>query len=194
MSSVWAAADMKLHTQVAVKFLSSSLLGDRNTLARFEREGRLEAQIQSPHLVHVYDQGKLDDGTPFIVMEWLEGESLKERLARDGRLTPREALSVVTQVCKALSKAHAVGVIHRDVKPDNIFVLRGTSEIAVKLLDFGVAKATGPARDSVVTGQHETLGTPSYMSPEQLRHASQVDFRTDIWSVGVLAYLLLLGD
>jgi serine/threonine-protein kinase len=194
MGSVWAAADMGLHTQVAVKFLSQALLTDANTRARFEREGRLSAKIQSPHLVHVYDQGALEDGTPYIVMEWLEGESLKEMLAREHRLPPRQAVSVVVQICKALQKAHDLGVIHRDVKPDNIFVLGGTSDIAVKLLDFGVAKATGMAQDSVVTGQQETLGTPSYMSPEQLRHAAKVDYRTDLWSVGVLAYILLLGD
>ncbi|MBW2459555.1 MAG: serine/threonine protein kinase [Deltaproteobacteria bacterium] len=192
MGSIWVAADMRLHTQVAVKFLSPALAADKNTRARFEREGRLARQIESPHLVHTYSQGVLPSGTPFIVMEWLEGESLNERLGRDGQLRPQDALSVVTQVCRALQKAHEVGVIHRDVKPDNVFVLRSDRDILVKLLDFGVAKRLDDG-SGVVTDVRETLGTPMYMSPEQLRHASKVDHRTDLWAVGVLAYRMLLG-
>ncbi len=192
MSSIWVAADMRLHTQVAVKFLSVSLACDKNTRARFEREGQLARQIESPHLVHTYAQGELPDSTPFIVMEWLEGESLKERLHREGQLRPRDSLSVVTQVCRALQKAHEVGVIHRDVKPDNVFVLRSDRDIIVKLLDFGVAKRLDGG-SSVVTDVRETLGTPIYMSPEQLRHASKVDLRTDLWALGVMTYQMLFG-
>ena len=193
MSSVWAAADMRLHTQVAVKFLSPKLITDQNTRGRFEREAQLSRQIESPHLVHTYDHGVLPNSTPYIVMEWLEGESLKERLEREGRFRPRDALSVTGQLCRALSKAHSMGVVHRDVKPDNVFVLRSERDILVKLLDFGIAKRIKPGYDSVVTDKHETLGTPAYMSPEQLRHASRVDPRADLWSVAVLAYRMLLG-
>jgi serine/threonine-protein kinase len=184
---------MRLHTQVAVKFLSPALVSDRNNRARFEREGQLARQIESPHLVHTYETGVLPDSTPYMVMEWLEGESLKERLARERRLWPRATASVTSQLCKALGKAHEMGVVHRDVKPDNVFVLRSERDILVKLLDFGIAKRIRPDYDSVVTDKYETLGTPAYMSPEQLRHASQVDYRADIWSIAVITYRMLLG-
>jgi serine/threonine protein kinase len=193
MGSVWAAADMRLHTQVAVKFLSPSLVSDANTRARFDREGMLARQIESPHLVHTYETGVLPDSTPYIVMEWLEGESLKERLAYERRLWPRATASVTSQLCKALGKAHELGVVHRDVKPANVFVLRSERDILVKLLDFGIAKRMRIGDDNVITETNETLGTPAYMSPEQLRHASRVDHRADIWSIAVITYRMLLG-
>ncbi len=193
MSTVWVAADMRLHTQVAVKILSPALLADPMARARFVREGRLPAEIQSPHLVQIFEEGELDDTTPFFVMEWLEGETIKDRLKREDRLTPRDTASVVTQVCRALTRAHALQVVHRDVKADNVFVLRSEG-IVVKLLDFGVAKRPPQGDDlAIVTRRGETLGTPNYMSPEQLRQAADVDHRADIWSVGVLAYRMLLG-
>ncbi len=197
MSTLWVAAHMKLHTQVAVKFLSPLLRTDRTARARFEREARLATQIQSPHLVQTYDRGELDDGTLFMVMEWLEGESLKDRLRRVHRLSPRDAASVVSQIAKALTAAHGVGVIHRDIKPDNVFLLQAgdSNNIPVKLLDFGVAKRIVQDGEelSVVTSREETLGTPSYMSPEQLRHASRVDYRADVWSLAAVGYRMLLG-
>lgn len=193
MSTVWVAADMRLHTQVAVKILSPALLSDATARARFVREGRLPAEIQSPYLVQIYEEGELGDSTPFFIMEWLEGETLKSRLKRDYRMAPEDAASVITQVCRALGKAHALGVVHRDVKADNIFVLRNEN-IVVKLLDFGVAKRPPNDDDlAIVTRKGETLGTPSYMSPEQLRHASEVDYRADLWAVAVLAYRMLVG-
>jgi serine/threonine-protein kinase len=192
MSTVWVAADMRLHTQVAVKILSPSLLLDTSARARFVREGRLPAEIQSPHLVQIYEEGELSDSTPFFIMEWLEGETLKQRLRRVTRLSIGDTLSVVAQLCRALARAHALGVVHRDVKADNVFMLRG-DDVLIKLLDFGVAKRSDSDGLSIVTRQGETLGTPSYMSPEQLRHASQVDFRADVWAVGVLAYRMLFG-
>lgn len=193
MSTVWVAADMRLHTQVAVKILSPSLVSDATAKARFVREGRLPSEIQSPHLVQIYEGGELEDATPFFIMEWLEGETIKQRLAREGRMLARHAVSVVNQVCRALAKAHALGVVHRDVKADNIFILR-SDDILVKLLDFGVAKRPlGSDELGILTRRGETLGTPSYMSPEQLRHASEVDARADLWALGVLAYRMLMG-
>ncbi|MEQ9323802.1 MAG: serine/threonine-protein kinase, partial [Polyangiaceae bacterium] len=120
----------------------------------------------------------------------------KEYLKRESRMTTRDAMSVVNQVASALTKTHEVGVIHRDIKPDNIFLLRTSSALVIKVLDFGVAKRLPGGDDddlSLITSRHETLGTPAFMSPEQLRYASQVDHRTDIWSLGVLAYRLLMG-
>ena len=193
MSTVWVAADMRLHTQVAVKILSPAHRNDATTKARFVREGRLPAEIQSPHLVQIFEEGELADHTPFFVMEWLEGETVKRWLKRVLRLTARQSVSVVTQVCRALTKAHAMGVVHRDVKADNVFVLRG-KDVLVKLLDFGVAKRPPQSDDlDIITKHGESLGTPSYMSPEQLRHASQADHRSDLWAVAVLAYRMLIG-
>lgn len=194
--TLWVAAHMRMHTQVAVKFLAPFLMNNDTARARFEREGRLVSRIESPYLVHIYDTGTIDDGTPYMVMEWLEGESLKEYLKRESRMTTRDAMSVVNQVASALTKTHEVGVIHRDIKPDNIFLLRTSSALVIKVLDFGVAKRLPGGDDddlSLITSRHETLGTPAFMSPEQLRYASQVDHRTDIWSLGVLAYRLLMG-
>ena len=194
MSTVWVAADMKLQTQVAVKLLSLQLARDATARGRFEREGRVVSKIDSPHLVQIYDQGLLEDGIPYMVMEWLEGETLRDRLQQRHRMPPREALSVVSQVARALVKAHEVGVVHRDVKPGNIFLLRSEHGILVKLLDFGVAKVfERDEGDDFVTATNESLGTPAYMSPEQLRHASQVDLQADLWAMAVLAYRLLIG-
>jgi len=194
--TLWVAAHMRMHTQVAVKFLAPFLMSNETARARFEREGRVVSRIDSPYLVHIYDTGTIEDGTPYMVMEWLEGESLKDHLKRESRMAPRDAMSVVNQVASALTRTHAVGVIHRDIKPDNIFLLRTSGAKVIKVLDFGVAKRL-PGSDedslSLITARHETLGTPAFMSPEQLRYASQVDHRTDLWSLGVLAYRLLMG-
>ncbi|MEZ4443934.1 MAG: serine/threonine-protein kinase [Polyangiaceae bacterium] len=193
--TLWVAAHMRMHTQVAVKFLAGHLMSDPKSRARFLREARLASEIDSPHLVHTYDTGLLADETPYIVMEWLEGESLKQRIKREGRLHPAEAASVVAQVAKALTRTHEAGVVHRDIKADNVFLLRSEGAPLVKVLDFGVAKRLPHSDEdlSVITAVDETLGTPAYMSPEQLRRAHEVDHRTDIWSLGVLAYLLLMG-
>jgi eukaryotic-like serine/threonine-protein kinase len=193
MSTVWVAADMRLQTQVAVKILSRQLLSDEGARTRFEREGRLPSQIGSPHLVQTYDHGFLPDGTPFIVMEWLDGETLKHRLVREQRIAPRHTLSVVEQICRCLERAHAAGVVHRDIKPDNVFLLRHEREMLVKILDFGVAKKLGEDTMGALTRRDETLGTPGYMSPEQLRNAAAVDHRADLWSVAVLTYRMLVG-
>jgi serine/threonine-protein kinase len=193
MSTVWVAADMRLQTQVAVKILARQLLSDEGARTRFEREGRLPSAIGSPHLVQTYDQGVLPDGTPFIVMEWLEGETLKHRLMREHRTSLRATVSVVDQIARCMVRAHAIGVVHRDIKPDNVFLLRHQHEILVKILDFGVAKHLGEDTLGTLTRRDETLGTPGYMSPEQLRNAASVDHRADLWSVAVMTYRMLLG-
>jgi eukaryotic-like serine/threonine-protein kinase len=200
MSTVWVAAHMRLHTQVAVKLLSPALRDDEKSRARFRREGRLWALIQSPHLVQTYDMGELADGTLFMVMEWLEGETLRTRLKRDQRLPPGETLEIVRQLGHALDRAHAVGVVHRDLKPANLFLLRSDHGAPLlKVIDFGVAKSIDNRffeEDGfdVVTAADESLGTPSYMSPEQLRGSGEVDHRADLWALSVLTYRLLLGE
>ncbi|MEM9694970.1 MAG: serine/threonine-protein kinase [Myxococcota bacterium] len=197
MSRVWVAAHMRLHTQVAVKVLAHSLCSNAEYRARFYREARLWSLINSPHLVQTYDCAELEDGTPFMVMEWLEGETVRSRLQRAGRLSPTDTLVVIKQLARALTSAHDAGIVHRDLKPDNLFLLRTPGTPLLKVLDFGVAKRLESASfdDSidVSTPTDDSLGTPSYMSPEQLREAFSVDRHADLWSLAVLAYELFSG-
>src|SRR5690606_31953255 len=154
----------------------------------FQREARLAATLRSVHVVQVLDDG-VDEttGAPFIVMELLEGETLAERLRRIGRLRPENVAIVVTQIARALGRSHDVGLIHRDLKPDNILLVRNDDEEIVKVLDFGIAKwiAAPQADDSTLAGH--VVGTPSYMSPEQLMSSRSIDHRADLWSLGIIA-------
>jgi serine/threonine-protein kinase len=191
MGSVWTAQHMTLHTQVAVKFLISHMAQDAAAAARFSREAMAAARIKSPHVVQIFDHGMSSDFGPYIVMELLEGETLSAFVQRHGRLTPGYAALVVTQLCRALAKAHAQGIIHRDIKPDNVFLIDAEREVFVKVLDFGIAKNL---RDELsVTSTGAMMGTPHYMSPEQMLSSKHVDLRTDLWAVAVLAYHCLLG-
>jgi len=193
MGSVWVASHRALHTEVAVKFMSASTIDDPTLVERFSREARAAAQLKSPHVVKIFDHGVTEEGQPYIVMELLDGEPLFRRCKRDGPLSLPELVQVVTQVCKALASAHELGVVHRDIKPSNIFLTDSAGELFVKVLDFGVAKlADEQALDMTTDGN--VLGTPGYMSPEQFTHASSVDFRSDLWSLGVVAYLSLTGQ
>ncbi|MBM4360492.1 MAG: SUMF1/EgtB/PvdO family nonheme iron enzyme [Deltaproteobacteria bacterium] len=197
MGSVWVARHEGLDTSVAVKFVSADVPPSLvpMLLGRFEREARAAAKIRSPHVVEVKDFGTLEGGVPFLVMELLEGESLGQRLGRTGVLEPREAAAVVTQVAKALAAAHALGIRHRDIKPDNVFLARAHDEIVVKVLDFGIAKTSelGDARREL-TGTQSMLGTPDYMSPEQLLSPKDADDGVDLWSLAVVAYEMLTGQ
>jgi len=191
MGSIWVAEHAGFGTPIAVKFMSPEMVDKPNLVARFSREAQAAAQIRSVHVVQVLDHGVAADGTPYIAMELLEGESLQRRLKREGRLAPELTARVVTRTCKALTKAHALGIVHRDIKPANIFLLDTDDEVFVKLLDFGVAKQEGG--DFAVTRTNEKVGTPFYMCPEQLISAKHVDFRADIWSIGVVAYHCIMG-
>jgi serine/threonine-protein kinase len=191
MGSVWVADHLGLSTRVAVKFLSPAFAQDQSAVERFRREATAAAQIKSPHVSQVFDHGIMHDGTPYIVMELLEGEDLRQRLKRTGPLDLREAASIVTQVAKALNRAHQLGIVHRDIKPDNIFLLDMDGELLVKVLDFGIAKSHA---DVHMTATGSMVGTPLYMSPEQLLSSKHVDFRSDLWSLGVVAYRMLTGS
>jgi serine/threonine protein kinase len=197
LGAVWHAEHLALHSPVAVKLLDRVTAEDGDALQRFLREARAAAALRSPHVVQILDYG-VDDQTPYIVMELLEGESLAERLDRDKRLGLEHTARVVKHVARAISRAHDAGIIHRDLKPANIFLVRNDDEELVKVLDFGVAKATTVALGkSVVVGATPAgalLGTPHYMSPEQAQGVRGLDHRTDIWSLGVIAYECLLGD
>ena len=194
MGSVWVAEHTGLHTDVAVKFLSAELASDETSVGRFAREAAAASQVKSPHVVQMFDHGVTDEGVPFIVMELLEGEDLTRRLTV-GPLPAPVVSRIVTQVAKALTRAHEKGIVHRDIKSDNIFLCDvGSDEVFVKLLDFGIAKGGVEAR--TMSGQTATgslVGTPHYMSPEQAVGARDLDHRSDLWSLGMVAFEALTG-
>jgi hypothetical protein len=164
-------------------------------VARFEREVRLAAGLRSPHVVQVLDHG-LDEATrtPFIAMELLEGESLARRLRRVGALSPVETFDVFSQLVRALTRAHAAGIVHRDLKPDNVFLVRNEDEQLAKVLDFGVAKWTAPdISESGLTRPGSVVGTPYYMSPEQIQGSREIDHRADLWALAAIACECLTG-
>jgi eukaryotic-like serine/threonine-protein kinase len=195
MGSVWIADHLALHTQVVVKFMAAQLVTSADAVERFAREAGAAAQVKSPHVVQMLDHGITADGVPFIVMELLEGHDLARHLSnRGGRLPLGEIADIVSQVCKALGRAHERGIVHRDIKPENIFLCDvGQSELFVKILDFGIAKAAANSTLSGDTKTGATLGTPYYMSPEQMVGARTIDSRSDLWSLGVVVYQCVLG-
>jgi len=193
MGSVWHATHLGLDIPCAVKFIEGEVAQLPQLQARFEREAKAAAQLRSPHVVQILDHG-VCDGTPYIAMELLEGEDLGKRLARLGRLPPHELLPVVTQVGRALTKAHALGIVHRDLKPDNIFLVRDDDREITKVLDFGIAKASGAGASGSNTQTGTMLGTPYYMSPEQAQGTKAVDARSDLWSLGVIVFEALTGQ
>ncbi|MEZ4441954.1 MAG: serine/threonine-protein kinase [Polyangiaceae bacterium] len=193
MGSVWAATDDKLRREVAIKLVTERIADSERALARFEREAMSVARLRSPYIAQVYDYG-VEDGSPYIIMELLHGEDLKATLARSGRMSLPETARVVVQIAKALHAAHASGTIHRDLKPANVFVTQEHGEEVCKVFDFGVAKALNDlADDGETTAEGVLLGTPRYMSPEQAHGAKQVDHRSDLWALGVIAYVCLTG-
>jgi len=193
MGSVWLADHLGLGIQCAIKFAEGELRYQPDTLARFEREARVEAQLRSPHVVHVYDHGTWNR-TPFIAMEYLRGESLAARLERDGRLDYIRTHRVIAHASRALIRAHALGVVHRDLKPENILFEQDDDGETAKLLDFGVAKWNSEWAVTNLTKAGLLVGTPLYMSPEQARGTKEIDGRSDLWSLAVIAYQCLTGD
>jgi serine/threonine protein kinase len=195
MGSVWEAWHLSLRSPVAVKLMAPSIAASPFALQRFLREARAAAGLRSPHVVQVLDHG-VDHGLPYIVMELLEGEALAERLARVGRLSPKETARIVTHIARALTRAQQAGITHRDLKPENVFLVRNDDEELVKVLDFGVAKVEQRYDGSFneeSTAAGALLGTPFYSSPEQAEGLKSVDHRTDLWSLGVMTYECLLG-
>jgi eukaryotic-like serine/threonine-protein kinase len=194
MGDLWVGVHETLGMRVAVKFVHARYRKDPVALERFHREARSAARVDSPHVVTVHDFGTTDDGSAYIVMELLAGESLRARLEREGPLSLQETACVVLQVAHALEAAHAVGVVHRDVKPDNIFLCdTHDGSPFVKLLDFGVA-SDGEARDGRrLTSPGTLVGTPAYMSPELIREGDSGP-PTDVWALAVSAYEMLAGE
>jgi serine/threonine-protein kinase len=189
MATVWLARHQRLQAEVVVKFLSESLVANAEARTRFSREVTATVQVRSPHVVQMLDHGITERGMPFIVMELLEGKDLAQAM-KERQLSPDEVKHVVDGVTAALTKAHERGVVHRDIKPANIFLCTGSPRPFVKLLDFGIAKRF---EEAPMTATHALLGTPSYMSPEQLGSPGAIDHRADLWSLGVVIYQMLTG-
>ena len=194
MGCVWVGEHLTLKTHVAVKFISSEAATSPEAHLRFAREASAAAQIKSPHVVQTFDHGLTPDDVPYIVMELLEGEDLAEHLFRVGTIGLERTAHIVDHVAKALGRAHKLGIVHRDIKPDNIFLTEVDGDLFCKVLDFGVAKRTSSLGTSLVTSVGTMVGTPAYMSPEQILSDKPVDFHSDLWSVGVCAYHALTGD
>ncbi|WP_437501332.1 protein kinase domain-containing protein [Sorangium sp. So ce1099] len=192
MGSVWLAEHTALKTQVAVKFLRDMYVDHPLAVVRLRREAEAAARIQSPHVVRVFDLGFTDQGVPYIVMEHLEGETLQDLVERRRGLSLDETASIVRQIGAALARAHEAGIVHRDIKPENIFLVEGEREPFVKVLDFGIAKNTvEEAERLTVTGA--IMGTPHFMSPEQMAGGAKVGPHSDLWALGVVAYFCLTG-
>ncbi|WP_433930225.1 serine/threonine-protein kinase [Sorangium cellulosum] len=191
MGDLWLGFDIKLRRRVVIKFIRSFAATEPELIARFEREARASARVRSPYVIETYDYG-VDRGCAFIVMEYLEGEDMNRRLDREQKLPLAQAATLFTQLGKALDAVHAAGVIHRDLKPGNIFITSSGGDELVKVLDFGVAKSSC-SRDRITkTGM--VLGTPRYMSPEQTMAPKQVDYRSDLWSMAVILFRAITGQ
>lgn len=193
---VLAAHHLQLDQRVALKVMLPHALVSGESVTRFLREARAAARISSEHVARVFDVGSLETGEPFMAMEYLEGTDIAELLAQRGRLSVEDATSYVLQACEALAEAHAVGIVHRDLKPANLFLVRRRDGRAlVKVLDFGISKVVPGAHDSnsVATKTSALMGSPLYMSPEQMSSAKNVDARSDVWALGVVLYEMLAG-
>jgi serine/threonine protein kinase len=199
MGVVWAARHLGSGDLVALKFLRPGGADDRDSLKRFLREARAAASVRHPHVVAIREVLELPDGPPVLVMELLAGETLRTRLAREPRVSLEESAAILLPVASAVGTAHAQGIVHRDLKPDNIFLSRDArGSLTVKVLDFGIAKVTRASDDHAshghgLTGSGEVLGTPNYMSPEQVFGERDIDQRCDIWALGVILYECLSG-
>jgi serine/threonine protein kinase len=192
MGTVYRATHLGLHRSVAVKVIKSEFAGDPDVADRFMREARTMAKLRHPRAAMIFDAGNLPDSRHFIIMEFIEGTTLSEALAREGRFSPERAIKIGIQICDVLEEAHQLGIIHRDLKPSNIML----NERGVCVLDFGVAKVLASSTESTAThastGSGQIVGTPRYMSPEQCLGQS-VGVRSDLYSLGVLLYEMLAG-
>jgi serine/threonine-protein kinase len=195
MGIVLAARHLELDERVAIKFIRAEMQAVPGVLSRFAREAKAAASIKSEHIAQVFDVGTADGIGPYIVMEYLEGRDLAAVLELEGRLPIRRAVHYVMQACEALAVAHSGGITHRDIKPENLFLTRQGDLERIKLLDFGISKAalTGKVFGDELSSADNSclLGTPLYMSPEQIRANVEIDHRSDIWSLGAVLYELI---
>ncbi len=193
MGIVCRATHVGLETPVAIKLIRPDFKDDVEFVRRFLNEARRAAALKSDRIARVHDVGQLDSGEPYLVMELLDGIELERYLMQHGPLAAIDAVNVALQLCEGLAEAHAAGIVHRDIKPSNAFLVRrADGRYAVKILDFGISKQLIEGSTSI-TNKDQSLGSPQYMSPEQMLDPSSVDHRSDIWSVGVVLYELLVG-
>jgi serine/threonine-protein kinase len=194
MGEVYLAEHRMLKRPCAIKLIHPDRAGDPHVLARFEREVRMTARLSHWNTVEIFDYGRTDDGTFFYVMEFLPGLSLEDVLKRHGPLPPERVVHLLRQTCQGLREAHEIGLIHRDIKPGNLFAAqRGGLHDVVKLLDFGLVKPLHENQSTRLSREGGISGTPLYMSPEQARGLGEIDARSDIYSLGAVAYALLTG-
>jgi serine/threonine-protein kinase len=195
MGVVVAAMHEDLRELRAIKFMLPSMLSDAEGVERFLREARAAVRLKSQHVAKIHDIGRLETGAPYMVMEYLEGSDLKHLLEARGALPVHEAVGYMLQVCEAIAEAHALGIVHRDLKPANLFLASGAGGApCIKVLDFGIAKVLGSGPDAGdMTRTSALLGTPLYMSPEQMRGARSIDGRSDVWALGAILYRMLTG-
>jgi serine/threonine protein kinase len=187
MARVYLAHDNVLERDVALKVLREQYANDEGFVERFRREAKNAASLNHPSIVQVYDQGQAEDGTYYMAMEYVPGSTLKERIVREGPLDPRQAAGIASQVAEALESAHGRGIVHRDIKPQNVLL---TASGDAKVADFGIARA---ASSKTITGTNLVLGTAAYMSPEQVR-GERVGPASDLYSLGVVLYEMLTGE
>jgi serine/threonine-protein kinase len=194
MGVVVSAYHMVLGQRVALKFLLPEAMQHREAVERFLREARAAVRLKSEHVGRVIDVGTLEDGAPYIVMEYLDGMDLSGYMQRHGTLPVLQAVDFLLQGLEAIAEAHAIGIVHRDLKPANLFITRAPDGgPLIKVLDFGISKAATADQDFSLTRTSAVMGSPGYMSPEQLRSTRDVDARSDIWSLGVILYELTTG-
>jgi serine/threonine protein kinase len=196
MGVVVAARHIHLGERVAIKFLLPQAMKRDEVVQRFLREGRAAVRIKSEHVARVIDVGKLDDGAPYMVMEFLQGADLSALLKTKGAVPVDLAVEYVLQACEAMAEAHSIGIIHRDLKPANLFVTkRADGSPVVKVIDFGISKVADPTSEGDVemTKTDVMMGSPVYMAPEQMISARDVDVRADVWSLGIILYYLVMG-
>jgi len=196
MGSVWLARHLTLDVDVAVKFIDAAFRDQKDHRGRFALEAQAAARINSPHVVNVLDFGAETSGRLYIAMEYLQGEDVSKLLERSGRLSPAITARIVSHACRGLGRAHALGIAHRDVKPENLFLVGASDEegFVLTIVDFGVAKSAQKAgKDFVGTVVGQLVGSPAYMSPEQAHGSLDVDFRSDLFSLAVVAYHCLTG-
>ncbi|HEX7667966.1 MAG TPA: serine/threonine-protein kinase, partial [Polyangiaceae bacterium] len=197
MGVVVAAHHIQLDEKVAIKFLLPEMLVSKEAVGRFAREARAAVKIKSEHVARVSDVGTLENGAPYMVMEYLQGEDLAAWVQRQGSMPFEQAIEFVLQACEALAEAHSLGIVHRDLKPANLFVIRAADGLfSVKVLDFGISKMKdlgGSGSDMSMTKTATVMGSPFYMSPEQMESAKNADSRADIWAIGVILYELVTG-
>ncbi|HEX7664364.1 MAG TPA: serine/threonine-protein kinase [Polyangiaceae bacterium] len=197
MGIVYAANHELLSVQVAIKLLLGDIATSQEAVTRFMNEARSAMKIQSENVARVMDVGYLENGKPYMVVEFLDGDDLAKLLEQRGVLSTTEAIDYTLQALEALAQAHSIGIVHRDLKPANLFLLkRQDKTMQVKVLDFGISKATNPlsAGSGAMTSTKALLGSPYYMSPEQLRSSKSVDARADIWSIGIILFELMTGQ